>query len=67
MPFARDAKHLAVLAPGATASRSHWSMQRQCRIIAGLNLADDASDTVIFDKVRPIAIKPAPKGFDQHR
>jgi len=38
----------------------------KCRIEAGLNLASDASDTVTFSNVHPIAIKPAPKGFDQN-
>ena len=36
-----------------------------CRIEQGLNLASDASDIVTFNNVRPVAIKPAPKGFDQ--
>ena len=36
-----------------------------CRIEAGLNLASDGSDTVTFNNVPPVAIKPAPKGFDQ--
>ena len=36
-----------------------------CRIEAGLNLASDGSDTVTFTNAAPIAIKPAPKGFDQ--
>ena len=35
------------------------------RIEAGLNLAGDDSDAVSFDHVQPVAIKPAPKGFDQ--
>ena len=37
----------------------------ECRIEAGLNLAGDPSDTVTLANVQPIAIKPAPKGFDQ--
>jgi acyl-CoA dehydrogenase len=37
----------------------------KCRIEAGLNLASDGSDAVTFDKVAPVAIKPAPDGFDQ--
>ena len=35
------------------------------RIEAGLNLAGDGSDTVTFANAAPVAIKPAPKGFDQ--
>ena len=40
-------------------------MPAKCRIEAGLNLGGDGSDTVTFDKVAPVTIKPAPKGFDQ--
>ena len=36
-----------------------------CRIEAGLNLGGDGSDTVTFNNVAPVTIKPAPKGFDQ--
>ena len=65
VPFAKAAKHLAVLASGANG----WSIAlvdaAGLRIEAGLNLANDGSDTVTFGKVAPITIKPAPKGFDQ--
>ena len=37
----------------------------KCRIETGLNLGGDNSDTVTLDKVQPVTIKPAPKGFDQ--
>jgi acyl-CoA dehydrogenase len=36
-----------------------------CRIEAGHNLADDSSDTVTLTNVKPVALEPAPKGFDQ--
>jgi acyl-CoA dehydrogenase len=65
VPFAKAAKHVAVLASGANG----WSIAlvdaTKLRIEAGLNLANDNSDTVTFDKVAPITIQPAPKGFDQ--
>ena len=32
-----------------------------CRIEDGVNLGNDASDTVTFNNVQPVAIKPAPK------
>ena len=35
------------------------------RIDAGLNLGGDNSDVVVFDRVAPKAIKPAPEGTDQ--
>jgi len=64
IPFAQDAKHLAVLATGPNGYSIAVVDAALCRIAAGLNLANDASDTVIFDKVRPISTRPAPKGFD---
>src|SRR4029434_6719882 len=39
----------------------------KCRIETGLNLGGDHSDTVTLDKVQPITLKAAPKGFDQTR
>ena len=54
VPFAKAAKHIAVLASGASGFRSRWSMQARCRIEAGLNLGGDNSDTVTFDKVAPV-------------
>ncbi|SHI10161.1 acyl-CoA dehydrogenase [Bradyrhizobium erythrophlei] len=65
VPFARDAKHIAVLAGGAGGLSIALVDASACRIEAGLNLANDGHDTVTFTNVAPIAIKPAPKGFDQ--
>jgi acyl-CoA dehydrogenase len=65
VPFARDAKHIAVLAHGAGGLSIALVDAALCRIEAGLNLASDGSDTVTFGNVAPIVIKPAPKGFDQ--
>ncbi len=66
VPFAKSASHIAVLARGAEG----WSIAlveaAAARMEAGLNLANDNSDTVTFDRAPPIAIKPAPKGFDQN-
>jgi acyl-CoA dehydrogenase len=65
VPFAKAAKHLAVMAKGSDG----WSIALvdagKCRIEAGLNLGYDESDTVTLDKVQPISLKPAPKGVDQ--
>jgi acyl-CoA dehydrogenase len=63
--FAKAAKHVAVLATGASGCSIALVDASACRIEAGLNLASDGSDTVTFNNVAPIAIKPAPKGFDQ--
>ena len=65
VPFARDARHFAVLASAARGLSIALVDASSCRIEAGLNLAGDASDAVTFNNVAPIAIKPAPKGFDQ--
>jgi acyl-CoA dehydrogenase len=65
VPFAKAAKHIAVLASGSGGLSIALVDAAKCRIEAGLNLASDSSDTVTFDHVQPIAIKPAPKGFDQ--
>jgi acyl-CoA dehydrogenase len=65
IPFAKDARHFAVLASAARGLSIALVDASSCRIEAGLNLAGDASDAVTFNNVAPIAIKPAPKGFDQ--
>jgi acyl-CoA dehydrogenase len=61
VPFAKEAKHFAVLAGNSIALVD----AKKCRIEAGIGLGGDNSDTVILDKVEPSATKPAPKGFDQ--
>ena len=65
VPFAKDSKHIAVLAGGANGLAIALVDAANCRIEAGLNLASDGSDTVTFANVTPVAIKPAPKGFNQ--
>jgi acyl-CoA dehydrogenase len=66
VPFARQAKHFAVL----TSGNGGWSIAlvdaTKGRIEAGLGLGGDNSDTVTLDKVQPIITRPAPKGFDQN-
>jgi len=65
VPFAKEAKHIAVLAGGANGVSIALVDAASVRIEAGLSLGGDHNDTVIFDKVQPISIKPVPKGFDQ--
>jgi acyl-CoA dehydrogenase len=65
VPFAKVAKHIAVLASGSGGLSIALIEAGKCRIEAGLNLGGDHSDTVTLDKVQPLTIKPAPKGFDQ--
>jgi acyl-CoA dehydrogenase len=66
VPFAKAAKHIAVLASGREGASIALVDAAKVRIEAGLTLANDNSDVVVFDKVEPQAIKPAPKGFDQN-
>jgi acyl-CoA dehydrogenase len=65
VPFAKAAKHIAVLAGGAKGLSIALVEAGNCRIEEGLNLANDASDIVTLNNVAPVTIKPAPKGFDQ--
>jgi acyl-CoA dehydrogenase len=65
VPFAKVAKHIAVLAGGSSGFSIALVDTGAVRIEAGLNLGGDASDTVTLANVRPVAIKPAPRGFDQ--
>jgi acyl-CoA dehydrogenase len=65
VPFARDAKHIAVLAHGTRSLSIALVEAGACRIETGLNLGGDSSDTVTLSHVAPAAIAPAPKGFDQ--
>jgi acyl-CoA dehydrogenase len=65
VPFATDAKHIAVVASGIGGVSIALVDARTCRIEPGLSLADDASDIVHFDNVKPIAVHAAPSGFDQ--
>ncbi|HKH02188.1 MAG TPA: acyl-CoA dehydrogenase family protein, partial [Bradyrhizobium sp.] len=67
VPFASDAKHIAVLAQGPAGLSIALVDATACRIEAGLNLAGDASDSVTLSNVQPLSVQPAPKGFDQAR
>jgi len=65
VPFAKSAKHIAVLATGVGGVSIALVDAAKTRIEAGLSLGGDNSDTVTFDRVPPISIAPAPQGFDQ--
>ncbi len=65
VPFAKSARHIAVLASTASGFSVALVDAAAWRIEAGLNLANDNSDAVTFDHAKPLAIKPAPQGFDQ--
>ena len=64
VPFAKAAKHIAVLASGNGGTSIALVDAAKVRVEAGLTLANDNSDTVTFDKIEPAVIEPAPIGFD---
>jgi acyl-CoA dehydrogenase len=64
VPFAKAAKHFAVLAHGKDGISIALVDASKGRIESGLNVGYDHSDTVTLDKVQPVTVKPA-KGFDQ--
>jgi alkylation response protein AidB-like acyl-CoA dehydrogenase len=66
VPFAKAARHIAVLASSNGGASIALVDAAKVRIEAGLTLANDNSDTVTFDKVEPVTIKPAPKGCDRN-
>ena len=55
VPFAKDAQHIAVLAGDKVALLETSA----CRVADGLNLASEPSNTLTFDKVRPVAVGQA--------
>jgi acyl-CoA dehydrogenase len=65
VPFAKDAKHFAVLADSNGGISIALVDAAKCRIESGIGLGGDHNDTVTLDKVQPVTTKPAPKGFDQ--
>jgi acyl-CoA dehydrogenase len=65
VPFAREARHIAVLASGPAGLSIALVEAAACRLAEGRTLAGDASDAVTFDRVKPLAMAPAPAGFDQ--
>jgi acyl-CoA dehydrogenase len=64
--FAREAEHIAVLADDGGSQHIALVRSEQCRIAGGRNLAGDAVDTVVFDRVEPLRTAGTPRGFDQH-
>ena len=65
VPFAKEARHIAVLAHGSSGLSIALVDAAGCRIEAGLNLASDPSDTVMLNNIQPVAIAPVPKPFNQ--
>jgi acyl-CoA dehydrogenase len=65
VPFARDAKYLAVLATGATGPSVALVEMGACRLADGHNLAGDASNVVTLDRAEAIQVASAPAGVTQ--
>src|SRR6201999_1873828 len=66
VPFAKAASHIAVLVSGGSSLSIALVKAGDYRIEAGLNLGGDENDTVTFDKVKPVTVKPAPQDFDHN-
>ncbi len=65
VPFAQDCQYIAVLAGGTERSLLALVDIKDCRLSERRNLAGDAANAVTFECVKPLAIAPAPNGFDQ--
>ncbi len=65
VPFASEAKHVAVLAEGETGATIALVDIKDCRLGDGRNLASDASNVVTFEGVKPLRSAPAPDGLDR--
>src|ERR1700685_3139000 len=60
VPFAREAKHIAVLVQDGASAQIALVQREQCRVSEGRNLAGDPLDTVSFERVKPLRIAAAP-------
>jgi alkylation response protein AidB-like acyl-CoA dehydrogenase len=65
VPFARDAKHLAVVAGDQKSSWVALVETAACQVSDNTSLASEPSNTVTFDRVKPVALAAAPAGLDQ--
>jgi acyl-CoA dehydrogenase len=63
VPFAKEARHLAVLAQDRKGYSVALVETAACRVSEGTSLAGEASNTVTFDRAVPVAVAPA--GLDQ--
>ncbi len=66
VPFAKEAKHIAVVATGAKGVSIALIDVSACRIDAGLSLAGEESNTLTLTDARPLELKPAPVDFTQN-
>ena len=64
IPFARDSKHIAVVAADDRGAVIALAKTDACRVGEGRNLAGDSANTVIFDRTKAICSARAPGDFD---
>jgi acyl-CoA dehydrogenase len=60
VPFARAAKHLAVVASGGKGAVAALVAADQCRIAYGQSLGGDDANIVTFDRATPVKVAAAP-------
>ena len=65
VPFARESEHIAVLAGDGKQQYIALVETGHCRLSDSRNLAGDPANIVTFERVTPLRIAPAPRGFDQ--
>ena len=65
IPFARQAKHIAVIARRDGQAVIALVDRAACHVTEGKGLSGEARDTVSFNNVRPISVANAPAGFDE--
>jgi len=64
IPFASDCEHIAVAATDDKSAAIALVKTSDCRVSKGQNLAGDAANTVIFERVKAVRSARAPDGFD---
>ncbi|MFT6583021.1 MAG: alkylation response protein AidB-like acyl-CoA dehydrogenase [Alphaproteobacteria bacterium] len=64
VPFAADADHIAVLAYNGDVPMIALVAASSCSIEAGVSIAGDNQNTVVFDGATPLDCQPAPDGVD---
>ena len=64
VPFASESEFIAVVANDAKGAEIALVRTKDCRMSDGENLAGDASNTVAFERTKPIVSARAPAGFD---
>jgi len=60
VPFAKDSKHIAVIAASNKGTAIALVKTADCRVSEGQNLAGDGLDSVIFERTKTVSTAPAP-------